>query len=275
MPPRTRSQGMEETYSEGDVGPSHSKPDGDLLSMMTQMMADLKDELRSNAVGLRSEMTGVRSKLHGLQSHVKGIRNNAKESEIRKQTIHKTLFEEVHTFKKSRSSRPPTPREYHIPNVIPKEYNGKGGMMAGMLGIGVVIGRMNVLGWKMEYMVNLAMEMGGIVIGNMETISPMKDIAERCMVEVIMNQGTMVVGLIEGVEENGSQGFKKSLILEGMKNMNVLRGMRGQWRGMLCVECEEDLAPDVVIVTTLKVALHHGRRTHLILSLPRRVHMIH
>ncbi|KAL1540780.1 hypothetical protein AAHA92_25083 [Salvia divinorum] len=97
---------MEETYSEGGVGPSHSKPEEELLSKMAQIMADLKND-------------------------VNGIRSDVRESEIRIQTIHNTLFEEVHTLKKSQSSRPPTPRKYHIPNVILKEYNGEEGYDGG------------------------------------------------------------------------------------------------------------------------------------------------
>ncbi|KAL1536696.1 hypothetical protein AAHA92_29301 [Salvia divinorum] len=115
---------MAETHSErggeGGVGPSHSKTDGDLLSVMAQMLADLKDNvngLQSNFNGLQSDMNGVRSDMNGVQSDVKA-------SEICMQTLHNTLFEEVNALKESRSSRPPTPRGGPMPNEVPKEYNG-------------------------------------------------------------------------------------------------------------------------------------------------------
>ncbi|KAL1545061.1 splicing regulatory glutamine/lysine-rich protein 1-like [Salvia divinorum] len=120
MPPRTRSQGLAETHSEGGVGPSHSKPEGDLLSMMTQMWADLKNEIRSDFNGLQSDMTGVRNDLSGIRSDVK-------EFEIRKQATHNNLFEEINVLKRNRFSRPTIPRENHIPNVILKAYNGDEG----------------------------------------------------------------------------------------------------------------------------------------------------
>ncbi|KAL1532909.1 hypothetical protein AAHA92_32863 [Salvia divinorum] len=96
---------MAETHSEGGgeggVGPSYSKPDGDLLSMMTQIWADLKEELRS--------------KVDGLQSDMNGVRGDVKASKIRMQTLHNTLFEEVNALKKGRPSRPPTPRGVRCP----------------------------------------------------------------------------------------------------------------------------------------------------------------
>ncbi|KAL1536250.1 hypothetical protein AAHA92_28929 [Salvia divinorum] len=133
MPPRTRSQGMAETHAEGGgegrVGPSHSKPDGDLLSMMTQMWADLKEELRSKVDGLQNNMNGLQSDMNGLRSDVRSdvneIRGDVKVSEIHMQTLHNTMFEEINAVKRNRSSRSSTPRETPIPNVIPEAYNGE------------------------------------------------------------------------------------------------------------------------------------------------------
>ncbi|KAL1540779.1 hypothetical protein AAHA92_25082 [Salvia divinorum] len=127
---------MAEAHSEGGgeegVGPSYSNSDGDLLSKMTQMITGLKNELRSDV----------------------------KASEIRMQALHNTMLEEINAVKRNRSSRSSTPREASIPNVIPKAYNGEERYDGEQLGIGVVIGRMTVLGEKMEFMVVLVMRMG-------------------------------------------------------------------------------------------------------------------
>ncbi|KAL1564515.1 hypothetical protein AAHA92_06844 [Salvia divinorum] len=98
---------------EGDVGTSYEKSEGDLLSMMTQLMTDLKKDVNR------------------IQSDVNGIRSDARESEIRMQATHNTLFEELNTLKKDRPSRPPTPRKDPIPNFIPKEYSGDEGYDGG------------------------------------------------------------------------------------------------------------------------------------------------
>ncbi|KAL1532879.1 hypothetical protein AAHA92_32839 [Salvia divinorum] len=57
---------MAETHSEGGgeggVGPSYSKPDGDLLNKMAQMLAD---HLKDNVHGLQNNVNRLQGEMNG------------------------------------------------------------------------------------------------------------------------------------------------------------------------------------------------------------------
>ncbi|XP_047948931.1 uncharacterized protein LOC125194744 [Salvia hispanica] len=105
MPPRTRSNKMAGTSAEGEeTSMTHPTPDGDLVSMMARMMKEFKQEMMIQ-MDVRAKESIARSK----------------ESEARMLAAQNTLFEEFNTLKGGRTSRTPTSRGNHLPNVAPEE----------------------------------------------------------------------------------------------------------------------------------------------------------